>query len=233
MRRYKFTNVFRELDTGTVTLRGMIRPSASAGDVIFNVAWYRMFNRASNAVDVGFVDSWDELREKMIDKAIKRDQRVFTACHMHNGDVFLNLRSLKYIFRERFALANAFRDHRSLEQASYALCEFTCIGPFIAYEIATDLRFELENFKWKDTCTWSNVGPGSKRGLQRVGMQPTIGSMIELLEDAPTYLPLERWESQSHVPFELREIEHSLCEFDKYERVRLGEGRPKERYDGA
>ncbi len=29
-------------------------------------------------------------------------------------------------------------------------------------------------------------------------------------------------------PLELREIEHSLCEFDKYERVRLGEGKPKQ-----
>ncbi len=29
---------------------------------------------------------------------------------------------------------------------------------------------------------------------------------------------------------ELRDIEHSLCEFDKYERVRLGEGRPRSMY---
>jgi hypothetical protein len=29
---------------------------------------------------------------------------------------------------------------------------------------------------------------------------------------------------------EMRDIEHSLCEFDKYERVRLGEGRPRMKY---
>ena len=34
-------------------------------------------------------------------------------------------------------------------------------------------------------------------------------------------------------PFELREIEHSLCEFDKYERIRLGQGRPKQKYKGC
>jgi hypothetical protein len=27
--------------------------------------------------------------------------------------------------------------------------------------------------------------------------------------------------------WEMREVEHSLCEFDKYERVRRGEGRPR------
>jgi hypothetical protein len=28
----------------------------------------------------------------------------------------------------------------------------------------------------------------------------------------------------------MREVEHTLCEFDKYERVRLGQGRSKRRY---
>ncbi|GAF76676.1 unnamed protein product [marine sediment metagenome] len=28
--------------------------------------------------------------------------------------------------------------------------------------------------------------------------------------------------------WEMREVEHTLCEFDKYERVRLGEGTPKQ-----
>jgi len=27
--------------------------------------------------------------------------------------------------------------------------------------------------------------------------------------------------------WEMRDVEHTLCEFDKYERVRLGEGRPR------
>jgi hypothetical protein len=27
--------------------------------------------------------------------------------------------------------------------------------------------------------------------------------------------------------WELREVEHTLCEFDKFERTRLGEGRPR------
>lgn len=34
-------------------------------------------------------------------------------------------------------------------------------------------------------------------------------------------------------PFELREIEHSLCEFDKYMRVLLGEGTLRQKYHGG
>jgi hypothetical protein len=33
--------------------------------------------------------------------------------------------------------------------------------------------------------------------------------------------------------FEAREIEHSLCEFDKAERVRFGEGKRKRSYPGG
>jgi len=31
--------------------------------------------------------------------------------------------------------------------------------------------------------------------------------------------------------FEMRDVEHALCEFDKYERVRLGEGKMRSKYD--
>jgi hypothetical protein len=32
------------------------------------------------------------------------------------------------------------------------------------------------------------------------------------------------------IDLEMRDIEHSLCEFDKYERVRLGQGKPRSKY---
>ena len=36
---------------------------------------------------------------------------------------------------------------------------------------------------------------------------------------------------EPYVPaLEMRDIEHCLCEFDKYERTRLGEGRPRAKY---
>ncbi len=38
----------------------------------------------------------------------------------------------------------------------------------------------------------------------------------------------------SYMPiFEIREIEHSLCEWNKYERMRLSEGKSKRKYKGA
>ena len=48
--------------------------------------------------------------------------------------------------------------------------------------------------------------------------------MKELLDRSSMYL-------ENYVPkLEMREIEHCLCEFDKYERTRLGQGRPRSFY---
>jgi hypothetical protein len=34
-------------------------------------------------------------------------------------------------------------------------------------------------------------------------------------------------EAEHWPAWEMREVEHTLCEFDKYERARLGEGKPR------
>ena len=48
--------------------------------------------------------------------------------------------------------------------------------------------------------------------------------MQEILEVSPNHL-------EGHMPpLEMREVEHTLCEFDKYERVRNGEGKPRSIY---
>ena len=49
--------------------------------------------------------------------------------------------------------------------------------------------------------------------------------MRDLLSMSPLHL------TKDFLPkLEMRDIEHSLCEFDKYERVRNGEGAPRGRY---
>jgi len=104
---------------------------------------------------------------------------------------------------------------------------------FMAYEVVTDLR----HTKWlstaEDIMTWANPGPGAKRGLNRIHLrelEQTVKKdqlnfeMKQLLDYSPDYL-------EGHMqPLEMRDIEHCLCEFDKYERVRLGQGRPRAKY---
>jgi hypothetical protein len=109
------------------------------------------------------------------------------------------------------------------------------IGGFMAYEVACDLRWcpgWLEHAP--DRNSWANLGPGAKRGLNRLCGRPLEASirneqalveMQYLLDLSPIYLGQGFPE-----PLEMREIEHSLCETDKYLRVKNGEGKPRSLY---
>lgn len=110
-------------------------------------------------------------------------------------------------------------------------------GPFMAYEVVTDLRHTRYLYVAPDITTWANAGPGAIRGLNRMHSR-------ELSEKPkPDDTNLEMYRIMTHMNgsqdlwpkhwnrLEMRDIEHCLCEFDKYERVGLGEGKMRAKYD--
>lgn len=127
-----------------------------------------------------------------------------------------------------------------LERVWGWLKQFDYFGPFHSYEIVTDLRFTSLLESAPDICTWANPGPGARRGANRVhgrdkkdhsaDRKELIVEMHDLLMLANSRVEL--WPGGGHnkkdwPDWEMREVEHTLCEFDKFERVRLGEGRPR------
>ena len=115
------------------------------------------------------------------------------------------------------------------------LKQFRGWGDFMAYEVITDLRHTRYLNKAPDINTWAVAGPGAIRGLNRLhgrdykkGMSQAqacaeMRELLELSRDAlPDFVP----------PLELREIEHSLCETDKWLRVKQGQGRIRAKYPG-
>ncbi len=127
-------------------------------------------------------------------------------------------------------------------------------GPFMAYEAVTDMRHTRYLHNAPDIYTWANPGPGARRGLNRifgrlldqhVRMEECLAEMRILLALANDNVDMEmlnslpvlcRWTDKQLMadylptPLEMRDIEHSLCETDKYLRVLNGEGRPRAKY---
>lgn len=84
-----------------------------------------------------------------------------------------------------------------------------------------------------DRNTWCPAGPGARRGLNRIYGRPVAQhtSAASCLREMLKLFEYARVNRASFLPeLELHDIQFQLCEFDKYERVRLGEGRPKVRY---
>lgn len=118
-------------------------------------------------------------------------------------------------------------------------------GPFMAYEVVTDLRHTRYLRNAPDIWTWANAGPGAIRGLNRLygrdlaakpKAEQTNREMFELMLelndlDDPGFNETFGDPCDVNPRFEMRDIEHSLCEFDKIERVRKGEGKMRAKYD--
>jgi hypothetical protein len=112
---------------------------------------------------------------------------------------------------------------------------YTGWGPFMAYQVVVDMRHTRYLRNAPDVNEWAALGPGSTRGLNRLHDRPLKQALRqeqglqEMLE-----VRLELAQSGVLAPWvdlpELSDVQNCLCEFDKYERVRLGEGRPRALY---
>lgn len=124
-----------------------------------------------------------------------------------------------------------------------------CLAGFMAYEIACDLRYTAVLEHAPDWNTWANVGPGAVRGLNRIHGRPVgknvrqdqaLDEMGDLLGVAQTdghYWPLFEQSLDARLPpdrflqeLDLRAIEHTLCESDKYQRVKEGAGQTRGKF---
>jgi len=257
LQQYKFTNVFRQLDKGTITLQKMLKqgflkwkPSLYLKEnkrdylslIFFNICWYRLFNWYEHAQNLGFIVSYQEVENYILQRH-KDKKQIFTGAWMTTGVAFEDkhisyLRAAKNAWIRRDYFTELCKETNSMEKVYNKLQELYMIGKFMSYELVCDLRFTplLENAT--DKLTWTNMGPGAQRGLKRLGLphknqQQGLTSMQFLYRRLTT----TRYLLGSHIfnakiPFELREVEHSLCEFDKYQRVKMGEGRPRSKYNG-
>lgn len=244
LRAYKFTNPFRENDRETIWMRqNWTGPNEDKPLEIqlFNCCFFRMFGTSQFAEAHGYVTQWDpEYTKSVATDRLMRGEKVFTGAYIITNqglklpkqqvvtDMFLTP-----VWEGRERLAEVARNG-SLQQMHRALLDYQGWGGggFMAYEAVTDLNYTPVLRHATDRFTWANAGPGAKRGLNRLmnrDLQKPIRNeaanmaMQKLLELAPHYL-------EPHVPKEhvdMRCIEHSLCEWDKFQRVSLKQGAPR------
>jgi len=262
LQQYKFTNVFRQLDTGTIALQNMITNVNFTQDswefsdnqqkalIIFNIIWYRLFNRKEHAKNCGFVFDYEDLSQYIV-LCNRKQERIFTDayCTTAGGRNTLGipkyksyLKALKTLWDNKDKIKMICESTNSLQYTAEYLRGYYLIGNFVAYEIVCDLRFTslLENAI--DTLSWANLGPGAKRGLmwlgmpcknQKEGLQSIKQLWINLSDYLTEYITKHYPDyNDNYPPFELREVEHSLCEADKYWRIESGIGRSRCRYNG-
>lgn len=143
------------------------------------------------------------------------------------------------LWEERRSIMVALSAQSSLRGVHGIFMEQHGFGSFMAAQVVADLKYTplFSERKMYDWWTWAASGPGSKRGLNRVVDRDLNASWTEagwlecLTELRNELLPMVK-KAKMPVPH-AQDVQNWLCEFDKYERVRLGEGRPKQKYPGG
>lgn len=246
---YRFCNVFREDDKVTRWFKDHVREQLRDHDTVVPATIiFRWFNRIETGEVLAKKDLFERWEPRRARNALKKLSPLVTGAYMIKTPALkTKLEGLIWcignVWRKRDQLCKDMWAAETLEWAHSRLMQFPYIGSFMAYEIVTDLRHTgcLENAT--DINQWASAGPGAARGLGRVAdfgadyynyasrkdqaqMQSFMHLILQMSWEGEYWSKLwPRWE--------MREVEHTLCEFDKYERARLGEGRPKQRYHHA
>lgn len=262
LQQVRFTNVFRELDRTTIWFRQNIRdPLRRDRWVVPATIIFRWFNRIETGqvlLDsaIGLLSGRFDLEqaEERVRHTLPSGPWVtgsYMVCSGHNRGEDKLTGMLRYC---RLMLEwwehegeHVFFGRRrpSLQEAHEVLVRLDGLAGFTAYEVVTDLRWTKAVNPY-DRMTWAHAGPGATRGGSRVLFREPDRLRQDSRQDQETLRRLMQKllrmsQDPAHWPqahpdwplWELREVEHTLCEFDKYERVRREQGRAKRSFRPA
>lgn len=290
LQKYKFCNVFRELDRTTAWFRQHVRePLRDDPAVLLATVVFRWFNRISTGEAVfNQLDMFDAspfrrfMRTGQISILREAITKLCPDGPWVTGSYTINTRSagvgLSKLDGVLWLISMWVRDHsdwpdvaeNQLRDSAFTMKEFClwargpCLADFMTYEIACDLRHTALLEHAGDIDTWANIGPGARRGLNRIFRpgEPVnrphdleLDEMVHLLNlsrdehywpqlvnqewmmmggryDGAVRMACGQGVREKWPRWELREVEHTLCEFDKYQRVLEGSGRPRGTFSG-
>lgn len=244
LRTYRFCNVYRELDTVTQWIaQNWRKPHQDDPELWFAMAVARLVNWPSTLEALGYPVPWDEGNFIEVFKDLKvNGEKVWGGAYIvsTNGNVaakhvYIAKRVLSPLWKAR--ASNRPRRGDTLAAIHARLTSNIGVGSFIGGQIIADVKYAKPLKKVGDWHTFAVPGPGSLRGMNRVmgrdvnESQRTKEWQVELsyLQDNVNK-EISKHEME---PLHGQDMQNCLCEFDKYERVRLGEGKPKALYPGV
>lgn len=251
LRSYRFCNVCREDDTETKWIAQNWRnPNVDEPHLWFAMMVARLFNWHDTLQDIGFPIPFDarylkRMRAKLINR-IANGQKVWTGAYMVSTNGQPVMYKHDYVIEKVLKPAWRWRDSiwpqegDTLQSFFERLMTLEGMGSFMAGQVIADLKYAEGTplYHAADWDTWATPGPGSKRGLNRVYDRPVrapwrkdefLPTLQELRKALLVELAARGFKRTMHA----QDVQNCLCEFDKYERVRLEEGRPRSRYNGA
>ncbi len=245
MGTYRFCNVFREDDRVTEWVRNNVRdPLRNHPNVVTAMVACRFINRIETLEQLhreGLLFRWNHHE---VVRVLSQLRPVVGAAYMIKTPTGLDKATgvasvITAIAKHQAEIVDTILHHKTIELAWQKMRQYEFVGSFIAYEIVSDLRHTFLLRDAPDIMTWAAAGPGACRGLSWLQNQTTcsVRYRISALQQAVDMMRVLLKLSTSDIywpsewpRWEMREVEHWLCEYYKWVKVtHLGQ-RMKRRY---
>lgn len=245
--KYRFCNVFREDDRVTKLVKEHVRdPLSKSTRVLTAMVACRFFNREDSIrplVEAGVMAQWDSKRACKILKDMKPVTgaaymiktptglpKLEGVCAVVDMSVKPGLDIMTRIIPGQTTLKEVWEQVKMLP----------FLADFLAYEIVTDLRHTSWLDMAPDIRTWAVPGPGATKGLSwlghksfeaiRYGTQQTREAALDAMRRLLVYSTVPELWPREWPRWEMREVEHWLCEYAKWVRGTYLHKRLRRRY---
>lgn len=234
LQRYRFCNVHREHDKTTQWFRENVRSKLDLSgltdeEVVLSVTAFRWFNRIETGERLLKMLSTGKWDSEHVREALSNQSPLVTGAYMVKTPARMSkLEGIIWCMEWFVGASVAYQVAQcgTLEHAWSTLTLAPYLGDFMAYEVVSDLRWVRHWKSAPDINTWANPGPGAARGLGWIYHDDPgrydrhrERDRAEMLDKMRELLELSRQEHMwpSHwTPWEMREVEHWLCEYDKW-----------------
>lgn len=255
---YRFCNVYRELDRVTIWVGQNWRYNmCTRDDMWFTMVIARLVNHPPTLADLTGMfrastrylhPQWDAKRfVQVLEGRAAAGERVYNPAYIvsTNGRAMPKARYLaEQVLTPLWQARDAIRPRPgdTLQAFHARLMQHQGMGSFMAAQVVADVKNAPKGSNpltvASDWRTWAAPGPGSLRGMSRVvsGAQNKPGNMPvklwhELMGELQPLVNEMIWDSPLMMrPLHAQDLQNCLCEFDKYERVRTGQGKPKQEF---
>lgn len=239
LREWRFCNVDRCDDTVTRWIFAhVIEPHAASPALWFNLVIARLVNWPDSIAALGYFDAWEPDRFVRVLQQLRG--KVWTGAYMIPAGP-PGIGKARYLADATLSPLWERRESAPTDGwcASWAIFieRARSMGGFLANQVVTDMKYSPVLDAAPDRETFVIAGPGTQRGLNRLFGRELAAGWART--DAAETLAEVRARVVAAEPAiaetmrDLNNLSNCMCEFDKYERVRLGEGKPRARYEPA
>lgn len=236
LQRYRFCNVRRVDDTVSQWLRQHWYTPVDRPNAVLAACLARHFNHPPTLAVVGYPTVWDPhaieavlLARRADGYKLYRGAYVLTGAYGRRGRPG-ETKVSQTLWRVCHPLYTdpPYIDTTSMRQTWRSLIQYQGLSSFMAGQIVDDLTWSLSG-GWADKYRWAPPGIGSVRGVDRLLEQP-LHKHLQGLDYAWWYSQLSEVCAQLNrlkgLPrLTAMDVQNCLCEWDKYERARLSQGR--------